>query len=317
MAQGFTTSNLTTTGGLSAKMTTYYDKRMLSRLRPKLQFHPYGEAKNLPANSGKIVQWYRRTDMGANTTPIAESVTPNPISMSATSLTATLAQYAEWTQTSDLIQMTSIDDEINHAVDVLSFKAARTIDALDRNALDADTTNQLVGDGSAFTAVSAVTAGMKLNGAGIRNAVRVLKAANAEAFDGGFALIVHPNNSYDLYADTATGGWQTMNTYVNVENPTQGVAGKYFGAKVIETTELTVANDGATSAKVYRAHLLGQGALGVVNFDGGVHVLVKRPGDSDTSNPLNLYSTVGYKLTYANKILDGARQATIFCGSAN
>ena len=231
MAQGFTTSNLTTTGGLAAKMMTYYDKRMLSRLRPKLQFHPYGESKSLPANNGKIVQWFRRTDMTANTTPISESVTPNPISMAAVSLSATLLQYAEWTQTSDLIQLTSLDDEINHAVDVLSFKAARTVDAIDRAILDADTTNQLVGNGTAFTTIGAVSATMTLNGAGIRNAVRVLKAANAEAFDGGFALIVHPNNSYDLYADTATGGWQTMNTYVNVENPTQGVVGKYFGAK--------------------------------------------------------------------------------------
>lgn len=325
MAQGFTTQNLTTTGGLSAKMATYYDKRMLSRLRPKLVFNRYGEAKNLPKNAGKTVQWYRRTDMGANTTALAEGTTPNPITMAATSLSATLAQYGDWTQTSDLISMTSIDDEINHAVDVLSFRAARTVDALDRNALDAEVANAIYGDGT-VTTVGAITPAMSLKGAVIREAVRKLKAVDAEPFGNNFALVAHPNNVYDLFGDTASGGWQQMNTYVNTENADRGVVGKYFGAEVTETTELTVVADGADKdgagagtalTPVYRCHLIGKGALGTVNFDGGTHILVKKPSAADTSNPLDLYSTVGYKMTYANKILDANRQVTLFLGSNN
>lgn len=315
MAQSFTTQNLTTTGGLAAKMKTFYDKQMLSRLRPRLVYHQYGEQKRLPTGEGKTVQWYRRTDLAANTTPLTEGTTPNPISLGATSLTATLAQYGDWTQTSDLISMTSIDDEIEAAVDLLSFRATRTLDSLDRALLDADTTNNIYIGGANLAAVGATNV---LTGVQVRNAVRILKSVNADAFDNGYVAIVHPNVSYDLFGDTAGGGWVNANTYTNTENLQRGAIGKFFGAQFVETTEVTRTTTGTSGgAAAYYNHFLAMGALGVVEFDGGVHTYVKKPSDTDTSNPLNLYSTVGYKLTYANKLLDANRKVTVVAGSGN
>ena len=66
---------------------------------------------------------------------------------------------------------------------------------------------------------------------------------------------------------------------------------------------------------MYSTHLLAKGAFGVVDFDGGVNVYVKKSGPQDTSNPLDQYATVGYKITYANKMLDENRQVTYKVGS--
>lgn len=308
------TTNLTTTAALSAKMAVYYERQMLDLLRAELVFHKYGQAKNLPKNSGKIVQWFRRTDLGSNTSTLTEGTVPTAIGISATSISAQLSQYGDYTQTSDLISLTSIDDEIEAAVSTLGWRASQTQDELDRNILDSGT-NVLYGGGK--TALSATAAGDVLTGADVRKGVRKVKVANARPYDRYFVWIIHPNNSYDLQSDTASGGWVNANTYVSTENVDAGEIGKFGGARFIETTQVSSTTSGTSgSAAVYSTHLLSQGAYGVVNFDGGVHVYVKKSGEQDTSNPLNQFATVGYKLTYANKMLDEARQVTYKVGSA-
>lgn len=307
------TTNLTTSGGLSAKMAVYYDRRMLDRLRENLVFHNLGTAKQLPANSGKIVQWFRRTDMAANTTPLSEGVVPTAIGLSATSISAQLAQYGDFTQTSDLIQLTSIDNEIEAQIDVLGFRAARSVDALDKTILDAGTNVKYA---NSRTFLSGLQATDVLTGAEVRKGVLNLKRSNVDPVDGNYyAWVVHPQNSYDLMSDTASGGWVNANTYVDTSGIMNGEIGRLFGARFIETTNVTTSTGGSGSANVYSTHLLGKGAFGTVEFDGGIHTYVKKSGEQDTSNPLNQYATVGYKLTYVAKMLDENRQVTYNVGS--
>lgn len=308
------TTNLTTTSSLSAKMAVYYDRMMLDRLRATLVFHGLGTAKNLPANSGKIVQWFRRTDLAGNTSTLTEGTVPTAIGLSATSISAQLAQYGDYTQTSDLIQMTSIDNEIEAAVDTLSWRAAQTVDLLDRGVLDAGTNIKY---GGSKTALSATASADVLNGSEVRKGVLTLKNSNAQPFEGGYYVwVIHPQNSYDLQGDTASGGWVNANTYVDTTGIKNGEVGRFGGARFVETTQVSSTTTGTSgSANVYSTHLLAKGAFGVVNFDGGTHIYVKKSGEQDTSNPLNQYATVGYKITYANKMLDENRQVTYKVGS--
>ena len=310
------TTNLTSTSGLSAKMAMYYSKRGLSKLRENLVIHQFGEKKELPKNNGKQVNWFRRVDSAADVNTISEGTVPSPITLSANQVTAQLAQYGNFTQTSDLLEMTSIDNEIENAVDTLSFKAARSLDTLDRNILDAGSTIQY---GGGKTALSATAAADVLTGAVVRNGVRALAVANTMPFDGGyFAWVVHPNNAYDLMGDTAAGGWVNANTYVNTEGIQNGEIGRFMGAKFYQTTNVSSTATGTSgSANVYSTHVLSQGAFGVVEFDGSYQVYVKKSGEQDTSNPLNQYSTIGYKMTYATKMLDEVRQVTVKVGSAS
>jgi len=309
------TTNLTTTGGLAAKMAVYYSKRGLSKLRENLVIHQFGEKKELPKNNGKQVNWFRRVDSAADTATITEGTVPSPITLSSNQVTAQLAQYGNFTQTSDLLEMTSIDNEIENAVDTLSFKAARTLDTLDRNVLDAGTTIQY---GGAKTSLATTAAADVLNGAVVRNAVRALNVANAMPFGENYAWVIHPNNAYDLMSDTASGGWVNANTYVDTNGIKNGEIGKFFGAKFYQSTNVSSTASGTSgSATVYSTHLLSQGAFGVVEYDGSYQIYVKKSGEQDTSNPLNQYSTIGYKMTYAVKMLDENRQITVKVGSAN
>jgi N4-gp56 family major capsid protein len=308
------TTNLTSTSSLSAKMAVYYERMMLDRLRASLVFHDLGDKKPLPRNSGKIVQWFRRTDLAGNTATLTEGTVPTAIGLSATSISAQLSQYGDFTQTSDLIQMTSIDNEIEAAVDTLSWRAAQTVDLLDRAILDAGTN---VKYGGSKTALSATASADVLNAAEVRKGVLNLKASNAQPLDGGYYVwVIHPQNAYDLQSDTASGGWVNANTYVDTTGIKNGEIGRLGGARFVETTQVASTTTGTSgSANVYSTHLLAKGAFGVVDFDGGVNVYVKKSGPQDTSNPLDQYATVGYKITYANKMLDENRHVTYKVGS--
>ena len=308
------TTNLTGNASLSPVMITYYDKKLLDRLKKTLVFHGLGTPKDLPANNGKLVQWHRRSLLGANTSNLSEGVVPSPISLSATSITAQLSQYGDFTQTSDLISMTSIDDEIEAAVDDLSYRAQLTLDTLDRNLLDGGTNVQFANGKGALSAVGS-TDTFTLSEA--RKAQRNLLASDVKPFNGSdFMGVIHPNTAYDIMSDTQVGGWNEMNTYVTTDNRINGEIGKFAGIRFAQSTNVSFTATGTSgSANVYSTHVLGAGAWGTINFDGGVHVIVKKGGEQDTSNPLNQYSTVGYKLTYANSFLDQNRQVTVKVGS--
>jgi N4-gp56 family major capsid protein len=53
--------------------------------------------------------------------------------------------------------------------------------------------------------------------------------------------------------------------------------------------------------------IIGANAYGTVDFDGGVHVYIKQPNQYDTSNPINQWTTIGWKITLACRILESAR----------
>lgn len=309
------TTNTTTTASLTSLMQIYYDRLMLDRLKKVLRFHGLATPKQLPANSGKVVVWNRRTLLAANTSTLTEGVVPSPIGLSSTLISASLVQYGDFTQTSDLISLTSIDDEISAAVDDLSYRAALSLDTIDRNLLDGGTNIQYA---NLKTALSAVAAGDVLTAIEVKKAVRNLKANDVHPYDDGyFMAVVHPNSSYDLQSDTASGGWVNANTYVQNEQLYNGELGRLAGARFVESSNVSFTASGTSGgANVYSNHFLGKGAFGVIDFDGGIHVYVKRSGDQDTSNPLNQYATVGYKLTYTNAILDQNRQVTVKTGSA-
>jgi N4-gp56 family major capsid protein len=298
-------------------MAVYYDKMALDNLKKHLVFHALGQKKDLPKNSGKTVQWFRRTPGVASTSALTEGTVPANIALSATSVSAVLSQYGQWTQTSDLIQMTSIDNELEHAVSELSYAMALTIDTLDRNLLDGDSTNaiQYANGKTALSATSATDVWSSTEG---RKAKRSLQAQSVKPFDGtNFVAVLHVNNAYDMQGETTTGGWIDAVKYTDPARILNGELGVQNGIRYVQTENVSFVTAGTSgSAAVYNVHVLGEGAFGVVEFDGMGSTIVKKGGDQDTSNPLNQYATVGYKTTYANAILDGTRKQTVKAGSA-
>ena len=104
-----------------------------------------------------------------------------------------------------------------------------------------------------------------------------------------------------LWHDSA---WQAAYQYTDAENIRKGVAGTYSGAKIQIDNNIYTSANGSLGAVVYYSLLLGKGALGVTELDGGVKTYMKKSGDQDTSNPINQFVTFGWKANMVPKILN-------------
>ena len=155
----------------------------------------------------------------------------------------------------------------------------------------------------------------------IRSIKLKLKVAKALPFeDGYFKCILHPDLINQLrgssafvdlhkYVETGTAAYREGALVGAQGVGERSLAGVMEGFKFYETTEAPLALNAGTTAstngcgRMYFTFWFGKGAYGVTNFDGGVNTYVKTPGPQDTSNPLNLYSTVGYRIISAQQIL--------------
>ena len=202
-------NNLTTT--LTDHMSTFYDKVFLERAESTIVYGVGAQVKKLMRNSGKVVKWNRMTPLSLATTALTEGTTPSAVAMATTVVTATAAQYGNWTQTSDFYELTSIDAGLREQVDVMGQNAAETIDELIKLELEGGGTTQLVNG----TAIGSIVATEVLDGVEIRTAVRTLKVNKARKFAGNtFKSIISVTVAADLRGDSE---WLDANRYTTSE----------------------------------------------------------------------------------------------------
>ena len=94
-----------------------------------------------------------------------------------------------------------------------------------------------------------------------------------------------------------------QNTYVDTKNREQGIAGQMYGIYFLESTTAPVfGGAGAASIDVYATIVIGEGAYGIPDIQGSSkpEIIVKNSDGNrdDTSNPLNLYSTIAWKSAF-------------------
>jgi N4-gp56 family major capsid protein len=286
--------------------------------------HDFGaQRKNIPGNSGTTVKWNRFTPLAVVTTALTDgSTNPAQADMTTTQVSAVMAAFGNWTTVSDLFNLTSLDVGLKEHVEVHGQNCGETLDTIIRNELGG-TSSASLGNATTTIAVNArTTVGGILStdvidGATIRKAVRTLKTNKAQRFDNGyFRGIIDVNQSYDLFGNT-----EWLNSISIYTDPTQlkaGIVGKLHGVEFVETNNglalTTAANTPFNITTIYSCYVFGKNAYGTVSLDNqpGNKIYVKTPGPQDTSNPLDIYSTVGWKAFFAVKVLNSAWIVRIF-----
>lgn len=312
-----------TAAGLANVLSIYYDRVFLDRAKLMLS-HDFGaQRKTIPGNAGTTVKWNRFTPLAVATTALTDgSSNPSPVDMSTTQISAVMAAYGNYTPVSDLFNLTSLDVGLKEHVEVHGQNCGETLDTLIRNELGGTSSVSLGNATTTFAAGGATTLGgiastNVMDGASIRKAVRTLKANKAQRFDNGFFRgIIDVNQSYDLFGNT-----EWLNSISIYTDPTQlkaGIVGKLHGVEFVETNNgLVFSNAGAltsNSTNIYSCYVFGKNAYGTVSLENqpGNRIYIKTPGPQDTSNPLDIYSTVGWKAFFAVKVLNAAWIVRIF-----
>lgn len=291
-----------TTTGLSEHMSIFYDKVFLERAKEMQVYDVGATVKKLAANSGKTVYWNRMTPLAKATTPLTEATNPSAVDMSSTIVSATVSPYGNYTTVGQLYSLTSIDEGLTEHVSVHAQNAAETIDELIANELDGGGTTLIA---NSVAAVSSIATSDTIDGADIRSAVRTLKLNKAIPFaDGHFRAIVPVSVVHDLRGDSE---WLDAFRYTDAENIRNGEIGRLHGVRFFETNnEVVSADAGAGNVDVYSTFVFGKDAYGIVDLAGqmGPRIYVKQPGANSTDNPLDMFSTIGWKAYFVAKVLN-------------
>lgn len=291
---------LTTTSTLSGELVKYLEKRFLLRSRNAIIFGQGAQTQTLPTNMGTTITFNRYSPLSVATTALTEGTTPSTVSPTATQVTATLAQYGQPMEVTDLLFVTSIDREAKEKTDLAAQNMAETLDTLNRNELWNGATVQFANGRSALTAITSTDV---LTSTEVRRARRTLRKNNAIPYDDGLYLAkVGPDTSFDLVNDSV---WLAVSEYGDSAKSQiyNNEIGELFGFRFIEATANQY-NESST-VTVFSNFFHGQQAFGTVDLAGMPNgLIIKQGGDQDTSNPMSLFMTIAWKAAYAVKTLN-------------
>lgn len=242
-------TNVTTDGGLSGEMKTYYSDYLIDNAEPYLVHDQFGQKHPIPKNGSKTIEFRKYSPLAKALTPLTEGVTPDGQKLNMSVLTATVAQYGGYIELSDVLLLTAIDNNLLEATELLASQAGRTLDTVTREVLQGGTNVFFAGGKSARSALGYTSAETNDNVTvdGLRKCARILKVQNTGKINGYFVGIIHPDVAYDIMSDPK---WVNVKTYSDPDGIYEGEIGKIEGIRFVETTE----------AKVFHAGDLTKGA---------------------------------------------------------
>lgn len=178
---------------LSAEDKSFYERTLLERLLPELQFYKDATKKRLPKNQGRTINFRKFNSLSIPSSSLTEGTAPSGSNLSITEITATIEQEGDFVELTDLIKITGIDPVVTETSELLGEQAGKTVDARIRTKL-ATGTNVYYAGGATTRAGLESAETKTLTGADIKKITRKLKKANAKRFsDGYYHAIISPD----------------------------------------------------------------------------------------------------------------------------
>ncbi len=308
--------------GMTDELKTFYDKKLLSVAEKNLVWANYGLKRAIPPRGGKVIEWRRFEKIVAGTTALYEGTPPSSTQGTVSTVTATISQYGQYAALTDLLEVQSYDPILTEFVSKFGISAAETLDMVVRDVVDATTTIQY-SDAATVVATSgagAVGSGNYLDAAELLEARRTLRRADARpVVDNKYVCIIHPDNAKDLFEDP-----DIVESFIHAQdrggaNPmSTGVLGDWMGIRFVESTNVQVISSyGMSGADIYEVVMLGAEAYGVTELSAfSLQSIIHPRGTGGHTDPLEQYSTVGWKAALTAKILNQAFLVKIYCASS-
>ena len=315
-------NNLSTVQKNNVKSTEYWTKRLLAMIKLEKKnfvFSTLGKTVDLPTNQGTTTISLRRynslpissagTLAGAKLT---EGVAPTALKVEAQKVQATVNQYGNYIEITDVVDDVHFDDIKKEYQPELARTAA---EIKERDIIDCfdEASEYYVGGGANADAITATNI-LKLKDC--RMAWLTMKNYNRQGntkFGGKPVLVCHSNVMQDLLDDSAL-----LNNILvpgNENSPMKnGTLENYkaYGINFQETLICPVkANTGTIN--VYTSYMLGKDPYVIVNFK---NLEWKETGfEAEKNDPLGQIATIGYKMWTGAKIVDPIAITAIYSAS--
>ena len=223
---------------------------------------------------------------------ITEGTNPTSITWGATSFSTGPAQYGILVAVSDLLVRNSAIEVIDNATREVRNALARMVDTAIQTVVNAGSNGVIYSGGK--TARASLGAGDLITQADMVKAVSYLRSSNAAGlkdFGGYYTAIIHPAVASDLMSNSATGSYIDVGRYTSVSELKEGRLGGFRGVRYLESAWQNYYN---STVPVIPTTLVGQDSFGWGYFQEPQAILTT---SADSNNPLNLYSSIGGKVT--------------------
>jgi N4-gp56 family major capsid protein len=303
--------NTTTTAGLAHLATVWYNRRALDQLKKRFRFYNACEPDMVPRRSGKTVQWFRYSLLGANTTPAPEGTVGNSNTLNTVTLSGTVSEYSDFITVSTLLDETAIDPIVQNAAEQLGYSAGLSVDTIIKAAFD----------GQASAVLSPATLGTFATVDDLRRCKALLEGVDVRPKDDKYYYaIMHPYIIYDIKSDSTAGGfidlmkWADPKVFLEPPNPFDDPVGVVENIKIWATTNVTTS--GTAPNVLYSAYVVGRGAAGAVDLQGSGPSRVEDPskqqfrinvirGGPQIADPAGMIgAAVSYRYVFLTQILD-------------
>lgn len=306
--------------GMTNEMKQFYDRKLLDVARLNLIFVNAGEKRPIPPRGGKSIEFRRfeKFTVTAGSYTLTEGTPPTVSNGTVSNVAATISQYGQFAQLSDVLETQSFDPVIAEYTDKFGIAMAEGLDLVVRNALSSATTVQYAGAATVVgtSGLGAVGSGQWLNATELLEFKRTLRRNSTK---GQIKCFIHPDNTKDLFEDPDIA--QTFREAADrgANNPMiTGQLGRWNGIDFIETENLRLRSSyGMSGADVYEVVMFGDGFYGVSELSAlNARVIVHPRGSGGHTDPLEQYSTIGWKAALATTILNNNFGGIIYVSSS-
>lgn len=232
----------TTEKTLSSDMRTYYKDFLCDNANENLVHDQFGQKHPIPSGNGKTIEFRKYSPLPKATSPLTEGVTPDGQELKVSTVTSTVSQYGGWVGIPDMLKLTTLDNNMIQATEILGDQAGRTLDTVTREVLNGGTNVMYapIINGDTVTPVtgrSSLNKDAKLSVDLILRAAAKLKNNLAKTIDGSYVAIIHPYVAYDLMRSNE---WMEAHKYASPENLFNGEIGKIGNVRFVESNEAKI-----------------------------------------------------------------------------
>lgn len=326
-------------GNISPRTAAFAVKTLLDAGQYIMVLERYGQVDPQGKNKTKVRKWRRYESLPRATAPLAEGVVPGGRQITYTDITATLEQFGDYVEITDVIKDTHEDPVLQEMSKRCGEQAAETIEVIRFNVLKAGTNVYYTG-----TATSRATLAATINRTVLHKVVRGLKknkareitsiiAASAkiatEPVAPAFFGLAHTDLAADIQAIT---GFTPVEKYADSSKAMPGEIGKVLGVRFIcsalfeawlsaaTSTSVTtflaggVVPTAAANPDVYPVLVIARDAYAIVPLQGfnSVDVGVVNPAKV-IGDPMGQKGFVSWKTYQATAILNENWMARIEC----
>jgi N4-gp56 family major capsid protein len=281
------------------KAAEFNHKTLLTRLKPKLQLMPYGQKSNIPKHAGDLAKWRRFNSLTVSKTAITEGVTPDATTATVSVVSATVKEYGNWIETTDVMDIEAIDPVMTQYSELMGENAGESMESITLDIVVAGT-NVVYAGGKTSTDTIASTDKiteldvLKIRRALVRNKAPKIKLPNGKM---GYVALFHTDVITDM---VQLQDYKDDKHYANPNDLIEGITAEWHGIYFIEY-DLAVKAVGAGAGgtvDVYKNIILGKEAFGVPGIEGvnEPELIVKKPGSSGVLDPLNQRGSCGWKV---------------------